>query len=1081
MSDNQQDNRSPGPFSDGNHHTPSFIVGIGASAGGLDAIERFFDNMPNNTGLAFVIVQHLSPDYKSLMDELLARHTSMQIHSIEDGIEVQANQIYLLPPRNNIEIVSRRLNLIEQNPKRGVNLPIDLFFESLAKDIGNRAIGVILSGTGSDGSRGVPYIHQNGGLVVSQDLDSSSFDGMPRSAIATGHIDIVCPPERMPNLICQYAEDPENFERGQLNFGQPRADRTDRQQLFHLFRRKYGVDFSLYKPTTIDRRLQRRIDLAQCANLEQYLELLNSDTNEFDALYHDLLVEVTEFFRDAKAFEYLQQQVVKTLIEESNRNEEIRIWVPGCATGEEAYSIAMVFRDCAEKLDRNPRIKIFASDVHQTSLDFASTGIYANEDLASLPSDYDRYFTEYDKDHSLVVQEIRQMVVFAGHDVTRDPPFTRIDLVSCRNLLIYLEPDVQKRVLALFHFSLKKGGTLFLGPSETVGDLAKEFDVLDHHWRFFRKLREVRLPEMAEIPMSSPVLNVVSRKLPINDREDDGWLRQVAYEDLLSKYVPASLLVNEFDEVVHSFGDARKLLVQPEGRPTLNVVKMLEGDLRSALAAALHRAKRENKAVIFTDIHHGDQLYRLKVEPWSRGTRSLLMVTFEELEAKPQTITVPADEMTSFQSGEGVSQRLTEMERELDYTRQSLQATVEELETSNEELQSTNEELIASNEELQSTNEELHSVNEELYTVNVEHQRKIGELTQANNDLNNLMTSSNIGTIFLDRELRIRRFTPAISTAFHVLEQDIGRPIDHIAYNLESPDLMDSIHTVLECNNSIEHEVRNREGETYLQRIQPYRSGTGEVQGVVITFDDITTVRSTANQLKQAEEELSLTQRELQDFAYAVSHDLGTPLRHISSHCRIIQEEHNEHLSDQTEKSIVIVRDGAKRLREMIDGLLTYSRIYTQGKPPTDVNLDLLIGEVLSQLQQTIEESGATVNHAPLPELQGDASQLKRLFEILLENAIDYASDEPPNIFIEARREGKFWKISVHDNGIGIKKQHFDRIFIIFQRLKFKEEVDGLGLGLAIAKRIIERHKGWIWVESIESKGSTFIFKLPAN
>lgn len=1060
---------------------PSFIVGIGASAGGLEAIERFFDNTPNNTNMAFVIVQHLSPDYKSLMDELLARHTNMSIQAVENGIYVEPNHIYLLPPRKNIILVDGCLNLIEQNPKRGVNLPIDLFFQSLASDVGARAIGVILSGTGSDGSRGVPAISDARGLVVVQDLDTAAFDGMPRSASATGLADIVCPPEKMPELICAFAADPEHFERGQLSYGQPRADRTDRQQLFHMFRRKYGIDFSLYKPATIDRRLQRRIDLSNCHDLESYLELLESNNEEFDLLYHDLLVEVTEFFRDPQAFIFMKTEIVAKLVEASNRNEEIRVWVPGCATGEEAYTIAMVFRDCAEQMGRNPRVKIFASDVHQSSLDHASVGIYSTESIEHLPENMKRFFSEYDNERSLIAQEIRQMVVFAGHDVTRDPPFTRIDMVSCRNLLIYLEPDAQKRVLALFHFALKTGGTLFLGPSESVGELAREFEVLDQNWRFYRKLRDIRLPEMSRIPMSVPSMNVIPRKPIIADREDDGWLRQVAYEDLLSKYVPPSLLVNEFDEVVHSFGDARKLLTQPEGRPTLNVVKMLEGDLKAALSAALHRAKREQKKVIFTDIRNGEKFYNLIVEPWSRGSRTLLMVCFEPIEPRQEPEVLTEDQITTFQSSDGTSQRIVELERELDYSRQSLQATVEELETSNEELQSTNEELIASNEELQSTNEELHSVNEELYTVNVEHQRKIGELTQVNNDLSNLMTSSNIGTIFLDRDLRIRRFTPAISTAFHVLEQDIGRPIDHIAYNLESPDLMDSILKVLECENPIELEVKNREGHTYLQRIQPYRSGTGEVQGVVLTYDDITAVRSTANQLKQVEEELSVSQKELQNFSYAVSHDLGSPLRHIRSHCGLLQDEYSEQLTPEASHSIQIIQNGAKRLRDMIDGLLTYSRIYSRGQELKEVDLDQVLADVSKELQPDTDERLTTITHDELPELKGDYDQLKTLLYHLVKNALQYNDSPHPVIHIDTKREGEFWKIAVHDNGIGIEKRHFDRIFIIFQRLNIKEEIEGMGLGLAIARRIVERHNGWIWVESTEGNGSTFIFKLPAD
>ncbi|QDU10873.1 chemotaxis protein CheB [Gimesia aquarii] len=1080
MSDTQFENPLDDTFQKTDHSTPTFIVGIGASAGGLDAIERFFDNMPKNTGMAFVVVQHLSPDYKSLMDELLARHTKMLIHPVEDGVKVESNNIYLLPPRKNMVLSGGCLNLIEQNPNRGVNLPIDIFLESLATDFGNKAIGVILSGTGSDGSRGIPFINEVGGLVVVQDLGTASFDGMPRSATATGLADIVCCPERMPELICQFTKSPDTFERGQVEPGPPIAELSGQQRLFHLFRQKYGVDFSMYKPTTINRRLQRRIELSQTSNLKDYLELVEKDSQEFDLLYHDLLVEVTEFFRDPEAFEYLQDEVISKLIENASPDEEIRVWVPGCATGEEAFSIAMVFRDCAEQTGRNPRVKIFASDVHQASLESASEAIFSRQDLTKLPENMRRFFTEISDEHCSIAQEIRQMVVFARHDITTDPPFTRISLVSCRNLLIYLEPEVQKRVLALFHFALTSDGVLFLGPSETVGGFANEFSVLNQHWRFYRKLRDVRLPEMAQVTMSPPTMNIVSNKTLSNNREDDGWLRQLAYEDLLGKYVPPSLLINEFDEIVHSFGEARKLLVQPEGPPTLNVINLLEGDLRSAVNAALHRAKREKKNIAFTDIKSGDYSYNIVVEPWTRGSRALLMVCFEQLD-RPTHPAIAVDDQITFESDEGTVQRIVELERELDYSRQSLQATVEELETSNEELQSTNEELIASNEELQSTNEELHSVNEELYTVNTEHQRKIGELTLANNDLSNLMMSSNIGTIFLDRDLRIRRFTPSISSAFHVLEQDVGRPIEHIAYNLETPNLMESIRSVLEEEIMVESEVKSNEGKTYLQRIQPYRSGTGEIQGVVLTYDDITIIRQATRQLEQVEEELAISQKELQDFAYAVSHDLGTPLRHISSHCRILQDEFEDQLPATTQKTLTVVENGAQRLRDMIDGLLTFSRVYSRGKPFSNVNLDQIMNEVVSELEQEVVTNDATITYDEMPDLIGDWDQIKQLLFNLIDNAIRFRAKSPPVIHVDAKHEGNFWKIAVHDNGIGIEKRHFERIFVIFQRLRFKQEVEGLGLGLAIARRIVERHNGWIWVESTHDKGSTFFFKLPAN
>ncbi|MBI1247595.1 PAS domain-containing protein [bacterium] len=1060
---------------------PFYVVGIGASAGGLESLELFFDNAPTNSGLAFVVVQHLSPDFKSLMDQLLARHTQIEIHRVEDGMQVHPNAIYLLQPKHDITIENGILRLTKHDPEMGVKLPIDVFFKSLAADQGDRAVGVVLSGTGSDGSRGIRHIHNAGGLVVIQDSESAAFDGMPRASAATGVADVVCRPQSMTKKILEFARSPEDFKRGQIEdpLG---TEEGDLPALFRLFRQRFGIDFTHYKAATIQRRIERRMQLSQIKDLHEYLGKLSNNTDELDLLYRDLLVEVTSFFRDAEAFRLLERDIIPKMVAECAADDELRVWVAGCATGEEAYSLAILLHEAIENMAKPVNVKVFASDVHQKSMEIASSAIYAPKAIENLPARYREKYFSLHGDFYHVKPEIRRMVVFARHDLTRDPPFTRINLLSCRNVLIYLEPEIQRRIVATFHFGLRVGGTMMLGPSESLGTLAKEFETLDQHWRIYRKLRDVRLPESARMPLAPPpnsIMNSQALAGTSSSKSEDAWFLPGAYEDLLAKYVPPSLLVNEFYELIHTFGEARKLLVQPQGRTTLDVSRMVEGDLQTAISAALHRANQKDEPVTFKSVESktalGPKRLNVRVEPYLKGSRKLFLICLEEQEKNTQLKeNAPVNTIEFDEERIG---RVEELERELDHTRQSLQTTVEELETSNEELQSTNEELIASNEELQSTNEELHSVNEELYTVNSEHQRKIDELTDLNNDLDNLLASTEIGTIFLDSELRIRRFTPAIAAAFHVVEHDIGRPIRHITYNLENPELISDLQQVLETEESITREVRSRDGRSYLKRVRPYFDESDNCEGLVLTFDDITAIKTAASLAEQAEEDLAISQRELQHFAYAVSHDLQTPLRHVQDFVNRIREQ--DVTSDQTDGLVSGISTATHRMQDMIDALLTYSRVHTQGAQFERVSLDDVMETAVANLDQEVREANASVSWESLPRIQADRNQLITCFEELIRNAIKFRGEVPPKIHIGARIRNLNWLLSIHDNGIGIEHRHYERIFVIFQRLGFKEEAGGVGLGLALCRRILERHHGWIWVESTPGRGSTFFVELP--
>lgn len=1064
-----------------------FIVGIGASAGGLNAIEVFFGTVPVDTDIAFVIVQHLSPDFKSLMDELLARRTQIPIHLAKDGTLVEGGNIYLLTPKSNITLEDGRLRLSSPQPS-GLNLPIDIFFRSLANDCGQRCAAVVLSGTGSDGSRGIVDVHAAGGIVLVQNVESAAFDGMPRSAIRTNVANVVCAPDMMWSSIQEHAKNP-----GALIVATEAASLEsityDLPGLLRLFYLRSGIDFSYYKPGTIERRIARRMEMVRAADLSDYVKMLEGNPDEVDALYRDLLVEVTQFFRDPQAFEILKTQVLPGLIENKARRDELRIWVPGCATGEEAYSIAILVSEVAREMDRNVRLKLFASDVHRSSIERASHAVYSEEALESISEELrERYFTRLDHGYQ-VVAELRQRMVIATHDLTRDPPFTRMDLVSCRNLLIYFEPEIQQRVLRLLHFSLNKGGALFLGPSETLGTLSREFEIVDQHWRIFRKISDARLADSMSMSLTPSSLGPSSMNRHLESSSpspamtggiDTTWVKPVLYEEVVMRYVPPCLVVNENHQLVHTFGDARRVLIQPEGAPTLLIGKLLEGQLAAAVTAALHHAARTGESIAYSDVRVSDgenaRTMKVIVDPCAKAKHQLFLIFFEEEQTRDGT---KVAELTFNQEGES-TRRIEELRRELDHTRQSLQTTVEELESSNEELQSTNEELIAANEELQSTNEELHSVNEELHTVNAEHQKKIDDLVETTTDLDNFIANTSMGMVFLDSELRIRRFTPAITSVFRMLDRDIGRPLADISYVLDDPALMDDVAAALANHTGSETEISSPEGQLFLRRIEPYRGEDGVVRGVVVTFNNVTRVRDALFRLAKRTEELSMTQKELQQFAYAVSHDLGAPIRGLIGFTQKLLDRDDVAFDDEARSDITQVSEASVELQGMLDCLLKFSRIFTRGTEFAIASFDELFERAVSKVAPLIEETGAKVTCDELPRIQCDDQQMESVFFELLDNALKYRGDRRPVIHVSGKLDGNDYLISVHDNGPGIEKRHHDRIFQMFQR-PVPVDVRGLGCGLAFCRRILDRHSGSIEVESTQGHGATFTFRIPAD
>jgi two-component system CheB/CheR fusion protein len=832
----------------GPHREPRYVVGIGASAGGLDALERFFDNLPKNTGMAFVIVQHLSPDFKSLMDELLARHTAMPIRLVEDAMPVEADHVYLIPPKTEMIISGGRLLLSERDRQQELTLPIDVFFRSLAQDCGPRAVAIVMSGGGSDGSRGIRDVHDRGGLVVVQDTETAQFDGMPRTARNAGVAHRVLAPEEMPGVLIGYAA--EKTARAQ---GAPHRS-TEPQGLGVVYRMlldEFGIDFTHYKPSTVTRRIERRLALAHSHDIDEYVRRLKDERGELDVLYRDLLIGVTCFFRDPQAFEVLEQQVLPALLQREPVDAPIRLWVAGCATGEEPYSMAIVLHDLMSKLGQR-QVKIFATDVHRGSLEHAARALYPKEAVANLSEErLARYFIRVG-DMYQVVPDLRQMVVFAEHNVIKDAPFTRIDLVTCRNLLIYLQPAAQQKVLSLFHFALMRGGVLFLGPSESAGPLARSFESVDKHWRLYRKHTDARVPiDTGVQPLPRTDVRFANATAPLPPGRYSLSHLLGAYEALLSEVMPPSFLLNERGELVHSFGGASRFLRLRDGRQGLDVLELVEPELKIVLVGALKRALNESSPIVQRGIRLGTGTdagaYKLTVRRLAsrRDDAPLLLVSFEALEGAART---PALAAAEIELDQDAREHFRTLETELTHTKENLQSAIEELEASNEELQASNEELQASNEELQSTNEELQSVNEELYTVNAEYQRKITELVELTNDIDNLLSSTEVGTIFLDMALTIRKFTPQIAESFDLVPHDVGRPIETFAHKLEHDRLLDDLKQVVADGHPIERELRGIRGKSFFLRILPYRV-KGMSEGVVLTLIDVSGLKAAEDAL----------------------------------------------------------------------------------------------------------------------------------------------------------------------------------------------------------------------------------------
>ena len=853
------------------------VVGIGASAGGLDALEKFFSAFPSDTnvGMAFVVVQHLAPDHKSMLSEIIERYTSMQVSQVKDGMAADPNHVYIIPPNRDMVITKGILHLMEPAQPRGYRSPIDIFFRSLASDQKEMAIGIVLSGTGSDGEQGVRAIKGEGGLIMVQDPETSEYTGMPMSALNTGLVDYSVEASEMPEYLKDYVENLFKKE------DQPAIDEDSMEKIFDELLTQTGHDFSLYKRTTINRRIKRRMAVHQLKTLNGYANYLGQNHDEAEALFRDLLISVTNFFRNSKTFDQVQDIVIPKLFKNRSLDDTLRVWVIGCSTGEEAYSIAILLQEYMENLEQKFKVQIFATDIDKHNIEQARRGVYPASISTDITSERLKKFFTYNSENDIyrVNKDIRDTIVFSEQDVIRDPPFSKIDLLSCRNLLIYMDKEIQKHLIHLFHYSLKTGGYLLLGSSESIKEYSNLFDTIDHRTKIYKsKMVSAEYGSMIGKYLPPNVRRDIDEKPPKKAAKDSKMhMRELTERKLLQQHTPAGALVDEYGDILYLHGNVKLYLEVTSGEPGYNILQMARQGLKNPLIAALRKANIDKREITRPDVRvQSDGEFRtvdLVVSPLEESLdRKLFLVTFylhKHVHEGEGTSPDKAQQRLSEEDKESIEvlkEELRTKEEYLEASNQELEVKNEELKSSNEEMQSINEELQSTNEELETSREELHSLNEELETVNAELQAKVSELSQANDDINNILDNTGMGIVFVDNDLRIQRFTPAATKLINLIPSDVGRPLKHTVSNFPNyQNLLKEVRNVVENEKSDDFEVRTDDDEWFMVNLRPYRTTEGDAEGAVITFTDITGLTKLRKRRTQLMERMALIMRESKD------------------------------------------------------------------------------------------------------------------------------------------------------------------------------------------------------------------------
>ncbi len=866
-----------------------YIVGIGASAGGLEALQKLLMALPANTGFPYLIVQHLSPDYKSMLSEILGKYTEMPVMEVEEGMDVKPNCVYIIQPGKNMRISRGKIILTSQN-EHELNLPIDLFFKSLAEEAQAGAIAVVLSGTGSDGTNGIKKIKENDGMILVQDYDTAKFDGMPRSAMRTGLVDAQLSPEGIALELMHIANAFKMLE--MMNFKTERQiDDELMKKIYYVLKKVSNVNFTHYKKSTIIRRIERRMMLTHKDTLADYVEYLYDTPTEVKTLSKEVLIGVTNFFRDPEFFQALKEEAIQNIVMKSSKEETIRVWVAGCSTGEEAYSIAIMFLEVMETLKMRRNVKIFATDLDVESITIAGKGVYGDSIIDNVsPVRLSRYFTHTNNTYT-VNRDLRKMIVFSPHNVFQDPPFGKLDLISCRNMLIYFQVVLQNDLFAIFHSALKEGGYLFLGKSEAIGAFTEAFPVVDAVSKIFTHRKDVKIAGTKFVPY----LQTNFLEEDLTDEIDDRFVRQalpgavsVKSEELidlslLEQFMPACLIVNKKNEIIHIFGENSNYVHISVGKFSNLIYDVITEGLKVPVSTLLKESRDTNMKVQYRDIHfkgeREDSIINLTAMPVgdkNGGEENLFALIFSEMQQRGNL-----ENAVPYEIDRVSSQRITDLEQELLDVQGKLDRSIAEQECVNEELQAANEELLTANEELQSSNEELQSVNEELYTVNSEYQLKMTELNDLNDDIANFLSTTLIGIIFVDNKLNLRRYTDYVTTEFSVMDHDIGRSLKFISYHFPTIDISEICDNVLKTLVPDEREVTTSKNKTFLMRVAPYRSTENKILGCVITLVDTTTQKIGIQKLQSTEEKLTLVQqanKEKSGYLTHIAHEMHNPM-----------------------------------------------------------------------------------------------------------------------------------------------------------------------------------------------------------
>lgn len=833
------------------------IVGIGASAGGLEAMDLFFKNMPENTGMAFIVVQHLAPNYVGILPELLQRNTKMKVLQANDELKVKPNQVYVIPPNKSLSILNGTLHLFEPIESHGLRLPIDVFFRSLAIDKLDKSIGVVLSGMGSDGSLGIKAIKEKNGLVLIQDPATAKFTGMPKSAIEAVLADVIAPAEELPAKLIDLLQ---HISKIHNDTEIDTKNKSSLDKIIILLREQTGHDFSFYKKNTLMRRIERRKGIHQIDKIHNYVRFLQENPKETELLFKELLIGVTSFFRDTLVWEKLKTTILPELIKVQPDGTVLRAWIPACSTGEEAYSLAIVFKETIDEMPnhRNLTLQIFATDIDVDAIEKARRGIY-NSDIAIAisPERISKFFTVEGDDYR-VTTAIREMIIFAPHNVIKDPPFTKLNILMCRNMLIYMEPVLQKKLMELFNYCLVPGGIMLLGSAESLGRNNQEFEILDSKLKFFKRTQSIVTPELSDFPSAFAYHKKTATENKIMPKSIEN-IQTLADQILIQNFSPASVLVNDKGDILYITGRTGKYLEPVAGKANWNIHAMAREGLKNELPSAFRKALQDNNPVVLRNIKIGSNgnvnFVNVTIQQIENpvAMKGMVMIVFTDLpKIKEQDDSSPKKENQGFSGRqEELEAELKQSNEQLQYSREEMQNSQEELKSINEELQSTNEELQSTNEELTTSKEEMQSLNEELQTVNAELQSKLSDFEQANNDMKNLLNSTEIATLFLDKELNIRRFTDSVTKIYKLRGTDTGRPFTDLVTDLQYPDMGIHAKQVIKNLTPVQNTIATNDGRWFSVRIMPYRTLDDRIDGLVITFTDITAA-------KQAEKALVL-------------------------------------------------------------------------------------------------------------------------------------------------------------------------------------------------------------------------------